>query len=291
LEPGGSAEEAADAHERIVGFLATAPGPIRPWARSQASLVDDAFARVTDPAGATRPALRPTVPAAPMLPEPAIAPMVPSPVVPSTAMPSGTTPSAIPADGAKRRSRPWRLLAAAGAIAALGVTAVAVAQLGNETQEPERTTIAQLIERFDNGPRDALALMDIGNAYYAARDYTVAAAWYAKVVEDDPANADALMALGAARFGGGDLDAARDHWTAALALQPENVELHFNLGVVALNRVPPDVAGVEAAWGEVLRLAPDSGFAESVRTRLAELRAAADAAASAMPESAASPQP
>jgi tetratricopeptide (TPR) repeat protein len=274
LESGSPTERAVEAHERITAFLAGAPTELRAWARSETTATDAAFAVLVD-AG-------PTEGGQPASPPPDA---TPAPTEPRAVADAGMAPDS-PARRPHRRG--LRLVAIVAGVAAVGLLAVAVHGM-NRPAASSPTTIAGLLDRIDPRPADTAALMDIGNAYYAARDYTVAATIYRLVRDTTPDAIDPHLALGAALFGLGDLDAAEATWREAAALDPTNIELLFNLGVVALNRVPPDVTAVEAAWGEVLRLAPDSSFAASVRAGLTELRAATAPSPGSSPAAASSP--
>ena len=95
--------------------------------------------------------------------------------------------------------------------------------------------------------------------------------WFTKAEAVGPDGPEPLLALGAATFNNNDNMGAEKYWKQALALDPNNVEAHYDLGFLYLNSVPPDMAGVQREWGEVVRLAPGTDVANSVQTHLAAL--------------------
>ncbi len=122
--------------------------------------------------------------------------------------------------------------------------------------------------------------MGLGDEYYKIGDYRTAADWFRKVTEVEPTALRGFLALGAASFNQGDLDAAETAWKAAAALDDTNVEAHYDLGFLYLNRQPADMDAVRLHWSRVVELAPDSDIAKTVSAHL-------DAFASMPPASAA----
>ncbi len=102
----------------------------------------------------------------------------------------------------------------------------------------------------------------------------------------------ARIALGAALFNLGKTDGAEEQWRAVLAVEPNNLEAHYDLGFMYLSLTPPDLANVRAEWGKVMTIAPDSDVAKTVATHLASLDASpAPSAASVGASGGPSPAP
>lgn len=139
---------------------------------------------------------------------------------------------------------------------------------GAAAPQLDEARIVALMQRIQADPSDQDALMALADAYYQVGDFGASATWLEKVVALDETNLRARLALGAARFNLGDLDAARLQWEAVLERDPANVEAHYDMGFLFLNLEPPDLAGVQRAWGEVVRLAPDSDIAATVKAHL-----------------------
>ena len=74
------------------------------------------------------------------------------------------------------------------------------------------------------------------------RDYATAADWESKVLVLDPTNATAMLGLGAAEFNQGNAAEAERQWRAVLAIDPQNLEAHYDLGFMYFSQNPPDVA-------------------------------------------------
>jgi tetratricopeptide (TPR) repeat protein len=110
--------------------------------------------------------------------------------------------------------------------------------------------------------------MSLGDEYYKIGDYRTAADWFRKVTEVEPTAVRGFLALGAAAFNQGDLDAAETAWKAAAGLDDTNVEAHYDLGFLYLNRQPADMDAVRRHWARVVELAPDSEIARTVGAHL-----------------------
>ena len=176
-----------------------------------------------------------------------------------------------------------------------GLPAVGGTAIASPTPAPtaglDETKVAALMAKLQADPKDTQTLMDLGNEFFKAGDYTTAADWLSKVVALTPKDVTARLALGAAKFNSGDLEAAKAEWTEALTLDANNVEAHYDLGFLYFNADPQDVAGVEREWGEVVRLSPDSDVARVVKAHLDALTAQASGAPSAAPSATTSPAP
>ena len=185
-----------------------------------------------------------------------------------------------------------RALVTMGLLLVVGVGAVAVYGMGNQT--PAATTpqnggtaaatpaatldeakVAELMKRIAADPNDADALLGIGDEYFQIADYTSAAGWFEKAAAAAPTNVMAQLALGAALYNANDLDGAEIHWQKAVTLDPKNVEGHYDLGFLYETRQPPDIAGVQREWTQVIALAPGTDIAKTVKTHLDALTGAA----------------
>lgn len=161
----------------------------------------------------------------------------------------------------------------------------------------DQAKVAALMAKYQADPKDKDTLIALGDAFFAAGQYSAAADWLEKLIALDPKNIQGLLALGAARFNDGDSDAAKVHWLAVLAIDAKNVEAHYDLGFLYFNSDPQDVDGVRREWGEVVKLSPGTDVARVVQAHLDALAspgpsaAASGAPASAAPSSAGSPTP
>jgi cytochrome c-type biogenesis protein CcmH/NrfG len=188
------------------------------------------------------------------------------------------------------------------AVAAIGYGfgAPAAAPLGGDQPAAsdagiDEAQVAALMTRIQADPTDTEALMGLGDAFYAARDFTTAASWLSKLLDIEPDNVQALVAYGAAVFNSEDDAAAKTSWERAIELDPDNVEAHYDLGFLYYSATPQDLDAVRLEWGKVIELAPGTQIAETVKAHLDALESPAPsgsaAPASPAPSAAASDAP
>ena len=115
--------------------------------------------------------------------------------------------------------------------------------------------------------------MALGNEFYAGQQWQAAVGWFDKLLAIEPDNIKALLASGAASFNLNDVAAAQAAWQKAAGLDPNNVEVHYDLGFLYLNQVNPDWAGVQREWNKVIELDPTSNLAQTVKSHLDSLAA------------------
>ncbi len=84
-------------------------------------------------------------------------------------------------------------------------------------------------------PSYSAALLELGKAYYAGRDYQQAAAWLARVSKTDPLASEANFYLGLALFYAGDFERAESAFSFVASRLPLT-EVYNNLGVVSARR-------------------------------------------------------
>jgi len=84
-------------------------------------------------------------------------------------------------------------------------------------------------------PSYGAALLELGKAYYAGRDYQQAAAWLARVSRTDPPASEANFYLGLALFYAGDFERAESAFSFVASRLPLT-EVYNNLGVVNARR-------------------------------------------------------
>ena len=132
----------------------------------------------------------------------------------------------------------------------------------------DQALVASLMAKVQADQTDTVSMTQLGNAFYEAADFRSAATWFGRVLDVDKADTRARLALGAAYFNLGEMANAETAWLAVLAGDPANVEAHYDLGFLYLNREPADMDGVRREWSEVVRLAPDSDVAKTVKAHL-----------------------
>jgi cytochrome c-type biogenesis protein CcmH/NrfG len=297
-----NAQDIEHAHDEVVAFLERAPRELRAWAAREIQGADEAYAFLCDPT-ADVPAVAAVVVAA----EPPVSQaddfddaisddpeLTPAPR--PNQLKARRSAAQAPGKGRSRLSPARRLLLAgvAGvAIAAVGFTVYAAGAPAvpgvSGTPAPEASPGSQLdtarvndlMQKIAADPKDIASLQSLGDLYFNAGQYDVAADWEKKVLAIEPKNATALLALGAADFNQGDSANAEQQWRAVLAVDPKNLEAHYDLGFMYFSAEPPDVAKTTQEWQAVIDIAPDSDVAKTVSTHLATLKGASASGAPA----------
>jgi tetratricopeptide (TPR) repeat protein len=300
------------AYAALIDYLDEAPADLRPWARREIDLVDEAFAMLSDPTidrsavavadqvtpDVRRAARRPRV--EPAEPEDweldADEPMAPSPRSAGRTRRASRAPVSV-ADASPRRAGLSRIrrfrrpvVLAVGAAAVLAVV-VAVYNIGGGTGVPgvganpvagaaaspaiDTARVAELMGKIAANPRDAASLQALADIYYLANDFEASAGFLEKIVAIDPTDVTARLALGASYFNLGQPDRAETQWRAVIAQDPNNLEAHYDLGFMYLSRTPADVTSARAEWQKAIAIAPDSDVAKTIEQHLANLDTAA----------------
>lgn len=245
LTPQASAEEVEKAHGEIVSFLEGAPKGARRWAKSEIAAADDAYATITDPARAR---------------------------------------------AARRGSPLKRPVVAIAALAAAAVVVVGVYDIGGGQGKAKpqggqtagapalspgaEARVSQLMRKLKAKPKDVATLVQLGNVFFAARDFNNAGGWMKQALAIEPKNVKARLALGASEFNIGDNADARKDWLRVVAADPKNVEAYYDLGFLYVSKAPPDLADAKRMWGKVIALDPNSPVAKTVATHLKGLEKA-----------------
>ena len=179
------------------------------------------------------------------------------------------------------------LVVAAGVLGFAGTPGATPASSDAAAQAELAAAVGPLMQRIQADPKDAEALMGLGNAFFKAGQYSVAIDWFDKLVALKPADEQALLALGAAAFNSGDSGRAETVWKQVLSLaslsDQGRIEVHYDLGFLYLYRQPPDMDGVKREWYEVVRLAPDSDLAKTVSAHLEAFQSPAPSGSSPAP--------
>ena len=303
-----SRQEIETARDDIVRYLSGAPAGLGGWARRQEALVDQAYALLADPAAE----LEQAIPFDAGIGDDAgtgddvVTGMdadARGSEMTITAR-SAAEPARLGTVAALVRRRPGRVMrTVAPALALVGVLTIGyiVYAAGapsvpgiSGTPAPEASSgidtarVAQLMGQIQQDPQDVTALTELGDIYFAARDYPAAATWMSRVLAVDPQNVNGLLGLGAAKFNQGDLAGAETEWRTVVAIAPTNQEAYYDLGYVYLSTDPPDMTQVRAMWDKVIEIDPTTDVARTVQTHLTSL-APASPAASGVGSSAAVP--
>lgn len=163
--------------------------------------------------------------------------------------------------GTQQTRRP--LPAVAQSSAAGGQTA------GNPQQAPplDEGRVQALTTIVKNDPKNADALVQLGNTYFDAERWEDAIQWYRRAVEVDPKNADASTDLGVSLYYSNRPDEALAQFEHSLKVSPQHTKTLLNKGIV-LAFGKRDLKAAAAEWEKVVSLAPDSPEGQAARRAL-----------------------
>jgi len=286
-----SQEELEARYQELAEYLASPdlPAHMRDWAARQATLVDEAYAVLADPErrAAIKRGPAAAAPKARTEPEPAAAaPPRPAKAAAARAKAAGEGPPArasLPAALLRGlRSQPLAVGIVVG-LAALGAVILFRVGLpgggGAEEGTPAATQasdlvpldearVAELQAAIEEDPNNLEALFELAEAYFLAGEWQPAIDWFTRVTALEPNNVHALTDIGTSNYNLGFTDEAKATWLAALDIDANDPQLHYNLGFLYANSETPDMAAAVAEWQKVVELAPDSNLAKTVQVHL-----------------------
>lgn len=170
--------------------------------------------------------------------------------------------------------------------AAAPVAAAAAEATGNARQAPplDEARVQALTTVIKNDPKNAGAAVQLANTYFDAERYPDAITWYQASIRLDPSNPDATTDLGVSYYYTGKTDLALQQFEQSLKLDPRHTKTLLNKGIV-LAFGKQDLVGAQAAWTQVVALAPDSPEGQAAKRALEGITAAGHAGTAATPGS------
>ena len=287
-----SQDEIEARYRELTDHLASSaiPPTLRDWADREAALVDEAYAILSDPElraeleqGAAHPSREALneVRAA----EPAVS--VDAVPQPAPRVQAAADQPPISAAQALFLGVPWKMMALGAAIGAVvlgviffgsnlglggGDDAPAVAQ-DNGFPEIDTERVAELTALVQADPTNAEATFELGEIFFLGGEWQASIDWYNKLFEFDTTSAQAYADVGTANFNLGNYDESKTAWLKALEIDPNLVEVHYNLGFFYSNVEPVDIPAALKEWQTVVELAPDSDLASTAQVHLESLSA------------------
>ncbi len=144
----------------------------------------------------------------------------------------------------------------------------------------DETKVTEYKTAAEREPRSVQPRVQLANLYFDAERYTDAIAWYGEALKIKPDDADVSTDLGVSYYYTNQADLALQQFEHSLKVNPKHVKTLLNIGVVkAFGK--QDLAGAEAAWEQVLQLAPESPEGQAAKRGLDSLRASHTGGASA----------
>ena len=153
----------------------------------------------------------------------------------------------------------------------------------------DEAKVAGLMAQLQANPTDTAVLLTLADEYYNGGQYETAATFLDKLLAVDPEHIKGLLARGAVSFNLDQLDAAEATWLKVVELDPDNQEVHYDLGFLYLNQTTPDWAGVQREWSRVIEIDPTTSLAQTAKQHLDSLVASSMIPGSPAPSAAASP--
>jgi len=167
---------------------------------------------------------------------------------------------------------------AGGRFAAAPATTAGAPAQGAAPGQPQappldEARVQSLLTVIKNDPKNAGAAVQLGNTYFDAERYPDAIKWYEESLRIDPSNPDASTDLGVSFYYTGQTDRALQQFSQSLKLNPKHTKTLLNQGIV-LAFGKQDLAGAQAAWEQVVELAPGSPEAQAAQRALEGITAA-----------------
>jgi cytochrome c-type biogenesis protein CcmH/NrfG len=144
----------------------------------------------------------------------------------------------------------------------------------SQLKEMADAQAAPLVQKLISDPSNPELLSAVGNLYYDARQYPVAADYYARALRLKPEDAAMRTDMGTAFWFMGNADKAIAEFDKALTSVPNNPNTLFNLGLVKW-KGKKDAAGATAAWQKLLATTPNYEGKSQVEQMLAEVKSQA----------------
>jgi tetratricopeptide (TPR) repeat protein len=153
----------------------------------------------------------------------------------------------------------------------------------------DEAKVSGLMAQLQANPSDTAVLLALADEFYNGGQYDTAATWLDKLLAIDPVHIQGLLARGAVSFNLADLDAAEATWLKVAELDPDNQEVHYDLGFLYLNQTTPDWASVQREWNRVIEIDPTTSLAQTAKQHLDSLVSSSMIPGSPDPSAAASP--
>jgi tetratricopeptide (TPR) repeat protein len=159
--------------------------------------------------------------------------------------------------------------------AAPAVASAPAAAQGSGRQAPplDEAQVQSLMTIIKSDPKNVGAIVKLANTYFDAEQYPEAIKWYEQSLQLDPKNPDVSTDLGISYYYTGQPDRALTQFEHSLSIDPQHTKTMLNQGIV-LAFGKQDLKGAEAAWKQVIAIAPDSPEAQAARRGLEGIAAA-----------------
>lgn len=137
----------------------------------------------------------------------------------------------------------------------------------------DESRVQALTATAQKDPTNPEPRVQLGNMYFDAERYGEAITWYESALMVSPSDANVSTDLGVAYYYTNQADKAVQQFEHSLSIDGKHTKTLLNLGIVkAFGK--QDLKGAEAAWQQVVSLAPDSPEGQAAKKALEGLRSA-----------------
>lgn len=135
----------------------------------------------------------------------------------------------------------------------------------------DQARASELMAQAQREPANADVRAQLGNLYFDAERYSEAISWYEETLRLRPKDVNVSTDLGVSYYYTNQPDKALAQFDKSLAIDAMHAKTLLNVGVVrAFGK--QDLAGAEAAWQQVLAIAPDGPEGQAAKRALDSLR-------------------
>ena len=144
---------------------------------------------------------------------------------------------------------------------------------GSTAAPLDQAKVDHLQAAAGRAPNDATPRVQLGNLYFDAERYEDAIKWYGEAVKLNPRDANVSTDLGICFYYTNQPDKALEQFDRSLKTDPKHTKTILNQGIVrAFGK--QDLEGAQAAWEQVIAIAPDGPEGQAAKRALDSLRSA-----------------
>lgn len=125
-----------------------------------------------------------------------------------------------------------------------------------QLQAAAEKQVTPLLDKLKSDPKNVELLINIGNIYYDAKQYSSAINYYGQALKIKPADVDVRTDMATAYWYAGDADTALSEFDKALKFVPNSPNTLFNRGMVRWQG-KMDAQGALADWKKLLAANPN----------------------------------
>lgn len=140
-----------------------------------------------------------------------------------------------------------------------------------EMRKAADTQAGPLLDQLKVDPANAELLINVGNIYYDAKQYTTAIDYYQRALKLHPENTDVRTDMATAYWYNGNADDAIAEFHKSLTYDPDKANTLFNLGIVEWQG-KMDIDKAVAVWQKLLDSNPNYAAKDKVLELMAQAK-------------------